>query len=453
MKPYRLFIRVQRDREYRDRDTDIISTRKSRELKDLVKELEAEARDSNEAPPIYSGNYDKISSSSVSYTELRAPNSPPPNTISETEARLFARYNKGGGWYEWNSTRFGEEDSKVVVHPVWGGCVLWIEKDVCGWAKRWWLRGKKGRVRVLKTPQGLIQGVINSKRKPGPGQSQSQSQAPPTFSQPQPSSSSSSSSFPTLSQSINLSQLLLISSSFTIKPRRPLTKAQQVRQHQDGEAGIDADASKAENEILTKENRELKKVKELEADVRELKEPEPTLEAEAPTPSPISRAPSTLTSISIRSAAHSVPMMPSIESPILPPPQPQLWKPIDRSLSVLPVQDPTRATLSKHKQVEPRPTPPAPRVTDVLAGLKFSKRKAPSHPVSSQLKRKRPRTDDVNVSGPLLDRLFTPTPPPSVGDDGEQEEGVEEKASVPEMKTKELPSTNTNANVGRRQQR
>ncbi|KAK1226771.1 hypothetical protein PQX77_010232 [Marasmius sp. AFHP31] len=186
-------------------------------------------------------------------------------------------------------------------------------------------------------------------------------------------------------------------------------------------------------------------------------EPEPTPAAEAPTPSPISRAPSTLTSISIRSAAHSTPMIPSIVSPILPPPQPQLQKPIDLSSSVLPVQNPTQAASSKHKQIEPRPRPPAPRITDVLANLKFTKRKAPLHPpppVLSQPKRKRPRTDDVNVSGPPLDRLFTPLPPPppSGEDDGERGEGGEEGVSVPEMKTKEPPSTNTDANVGRRQQ-
>ncbi|KAK1217972.1 hypothetical protein PQX77_019358 [Marasmius sp. AFHP31] len=267
----------------------------------MVKELDAEVRNQKEwFLPHDNKNKEQSSSSAsvhVSYTEFRAPNSPPPNTlgvpgdiyISETEARLFARYDSG--WFEWTSTRFEEEDSEVVVHPVYGGCVLWIEKeDVVGWVRRRWLR-EKGRVRMLKTPQGLIQGVINSKRKPaqahGQGQSQSQSQAPPTFSQPP----SSSSSFPSISQpsspavnriksqpSVNLSQALPISvpkpfSTFTIKPPRPLTKAQQVRQLQDGEAGIDADATKAENEILTKENRELKKrVKELEVEVRELKE-------------------------------------------------------------------------------------------------------------------------------------------------------------------------------------
>ncbi|KAK1226518.1 hypothetical protein PQX77_010505 [Marasmius sp. AFHP31] len=427
------------------------------------------------------------SSSSVSYTEFRAPNSPPPNTlgvpgdiyIGETEARLFARYDSG--WFEWTSTRFEEEDGEVVVHPAYGGCVLWIEKDVVGWVRRRWLRGK-GRVRMLKTPQGLVQGVINSKRKPG--QSQSQSQAPPTFSQPPPSSSSS---FPSISQpsspavnrirsqpSLNLSQALPISvpkpfSTFTIRPPRPLTKAQQVRQLQDGEAGIDADATKAENEILTKENRELKKrVRELEVEVRELKEdlaaqrkkrrkrkreevaqhdepmpipmsipspppsthpdadrsaspsrspsrlptpvsalpvqtyrstpasvpstkrkraepePEPTPEAKAkaPTPSPISPS-------STRSAAPSLPTH-SIESAPIPPQ-------LDQS-SVLP----TRAALPKRKQVNPDPTPLAPRVKDVLANLKFTKR------ALSSSKRKRPDPEPT-PEAPVSPFTSTPT--------------------------------------------
>ncbi|KAK1215078.1 hypothetical protein PQX77_022325 [Marasmius sp. AFHP31] len=486
MKSSRPFTRVQQEREYRESDTDIdvgatradndILTREDVEFKEMAKELETEVRDPKEAPPIYSGNlgcsYDDkfFSSSPVTYTEFRAPNSPPPTTISETKAQLFARYHDDSGWFEWTSTRFedaeGAEDSKVVVHPVWEG-VLGIAKDVVGWVRRWWLRAK-GRVRMLKTPQGLVQGVINSRRKPAQGQSQSQSQAPPTFSQPL----SSSSSFPSISQpsspavsrirsqaqpSINLSQALPISvpkpfSTFTIKPPRPLTKAQQARQHQIGEAGIDADATKAENEILTKENRELKKrVKELEVEVRELKEDlaaqrkkrrkrkreeeettrhvqqdepmpmpmsipspppsahpdadrsasplrspsrlptpvsafpvqshrstpasptstkrkraEPEPEAETPTPSPISPS-------AVRSTPPSLPT-PRIESASAPiPPQ------VDQS-SILP----TRDALSKRKQVDPDPTPSAPRVKDVLANLKFTKRKVPPPPSASK---------------------------------------------------------------------
>ncbi|KAK1226773.1 hypothetical protein PQX77_010234 [Marasmius sp. AFHP31] len=268
MKSSRPLARVQQDREYRDRNTDIILTRKSRELKELVKELDAEVRDSTKLQGssdvfwqlrLFVPHDDKTSSSSVSYTESRAPNSPPPNTISETEARLFARYDNGSGWYEWTSTRFEDDDGDVVVHPVYGECVLWIEKGVVGWVRRRWLRGREGN-----------------------GQGQSQSQAPPTFSQPQPppSSSSPSSSSPSISQPpspavsrikplLNPSQALPLSvpksfSTFTIKPPRPLTKAQQARQLQDGEAYIDVDATKA---VLTQENRELKKrVKELEGE-------------------------------------------------------------------------------------------------------------------------------------------------------------------------------------------
>ncbi|KAJ8076118.1 hypothetical protein PM082_022103 [Marasmius tenuissimus] len=458
---------------------------------------------------------DKAASTSmVSYTEFRALRSPPLDTlgspgdvyIGETEARLFARYDSG--WYEWTSTRYDEDAEEVVVHPVYGGCVLWIEKEVVGWVKRRWLSGK-GKVRMLKTPQGLIQGVINSKKKPGKSQSQSQTQmAPPTFSQPsasfpsisQPSSPAVSRIRPQTQTSLNLSQALPISvpkpfsnsSSFTIKPPRPLTKAQQVRQHQDGEAGIDADATKAENEILTKENRELKKkVKELEVEVRELKEdlaaqrkkrrkrkreedttpreqdepmsmsipsPPPSVHPDADQstcssrlPTPVSVLPVQRHRSTARKRVEPGPTPSRLPTPIQEAPVLSTQQP--------PVQSPTVSgpALPKRKRVDPTPPAPsssttntdAPRLKEVFAILK---RKATVPPVStSPPKRKRvdPPTATGDVTGPPLDRLSpaggeeeeeqAPVPKTKQGSARQQAQGASSKPT----RVRQLPSSSS----------
>ncbi|KAK1226770.1 hypothetical protein PQX77_010231 [Marasmius sp. AFHP31] len=177
--------------------------------------------------------HDDKTSSSVMYTEFCAPNSPPSTTIGETEARLFAQ---------------------VLLHPVYGGRVLWIEKDAVGWARRRWLKGKRGRGRVLSGDtrrNRLEEEAVKHLRRP------------PNLLPPP------------LSQSVTTVTHLRPKALLEVhdKPPRPLTKAQQERQLQDGEAGIDADATKADNEILKEEARELKKkLEKLEADVRELKE-------------------------------------------------------------------------------------------------------------------------------------------------------------------------------------